>query len=67
MVLLLWVLHVSSPVIVLDDIAYRPDGREVLIHPLRADVVQRLRRSGVSVGPGEVDGHLGKGREGQQT
>lgn len=47
-----------APVVVLDDIADRPDSRQVLIDALRTDVVQRLRRSGIPVGPCEVDGHL---------
>lgn len=65
--LLFRVFHFSyAPVIVLDDIAYRPDGRQVLIDPLRVDVVQRLRRTGISVGPCEVNGHLVKCRERQQ-
>lgn len=56
-----------APVVVLDDVAYRPDSRQVLVDPLGADVVQRLRGPGVSVGPREVDGHLVKGRERQQA
>lgn len=52
-------LHFTrSPVVVLDDVAHGPDRGQVLVDPLRADVVQRLRRSGVSVGPCEVNGHL---------
>lgn len=49
-----------APVVVLDDVADRPDSRQVLIDALRTDVVQRLRRSGIPVGPCEVDGHLVK-------
>lgn len=49
-----------TPVVVLDDIANRPDSGQVLIDALRTDVVQRLRRSGIPVGPCEVDGHLVK-------
>lgn len=46
------------PVIVLDDVAHRPDSSEVLVNTLRADVMQRLRRPGVSVGAREVYSHL---------
>lgn len=49
-----------TPVVVLDDIANRPDSGQVLIDALRTDVVQRLRRSGIPVGACEVDGHLVK-------
>lgn len=47
-----------APVVVLDDVADRPDSRQVLIDALRTDVVQRLRRPGIPVGSCEVDGHL---------
>lgn len=46
------------PVIVLDDIADRPDSREVLVNALRTNVMQRFRRLGIPVGACEVNGHL---------
>lgn len=51
------------PVIVLDDVAHRPNSREVLVDALRTDVMQGLRRPGVPIRAGEVDGHL----EGKNT
>lgn len=49
---------VVPPVIVLDDISHRPDGRQVFIHTLRTDVMQRLGRSGITVRAGKVHGNL---------
>lgn len=45
-------------IVVLNDVAHRPNGREVLVNALRADVMQGLRRSRISVRAGEVDSHL---------
>lgn len=47
-------------VIVLDDIAYGPDSREVFVNALRTNVMQRLRRLGIPVGACEVYSHLPK-------
>lgn len=48
------------PVVVLDDVADRPDSRQVLVDALRTDVMQRRRRSGIAVGAREVNSHLPK-------
>lgn len=45
-------------VIILDHKADRPDCTEVLVHPIRTEVVQRVLRARVSIRAGEVDTHL---------
>lgn len=50
----------NVPVVVLDDVAHRPGSREVLVDALGTDVMQRLRRLGIPVGPREVNSHLQK-------
>lgn len=51
------------PVIVLDDIAHCPDGRQVLIVALRVDVVEGLGGAGVPVRACEVNGNLARVRK----
>lgn len=48
------------PVVVLDDVADRPDSRQVLVDALRTDVMQRCRRSGIAIGAREINSHLPK-------
>lgn len=48
----------SLPVIVLDDVPHSPDGGQVLVVAFRVDVVEGLRRAGIAVRSGEVDGNL---------
>lgn len=50
------------PVVVLDDVPHRPDGRQVLVVAFRVDVVEGLRRAGVAVGASEIDGNLPRQR-----
>lgn len=54
--------RVYLPVVVLDDVAHRPDGCQVFIKAVRVDVVQGLGGLGVSVRAGEVDGNLNHDR-----
>lgn len=46
------------PVIVLDDIAHRPDGCLVFIIAFRVNVMEGARRSGVTIRACEVNGNL---------
>lgn len=46
------------PVIVLDHLANRPDGRQILIYTIRVEIVQRVRWARVSIWASEVNAHL---------
>lgn len=52
------------PVVVLDDVAHRPDGCQVFVVAFGVDVVEGLGRAGVAVGAGEIDGDLMHQRRG---
>lgn len=55
------------PVVVLDDITNCPDGCQVLIVALWADVVEGLRRPRIPVRACEVNGDLDQEDTGQHT
>lgn len=53
----------SLPVIVLDDVTHCPDGFQILIIAFRVDIVEGLRRAGITIRACEVNGNLAPVRE----
>lgn len=47
-----------SRIIILNYQSHRPDGSQILIDTIRADVMQGIWRTGVTIGAGEVHSHL---------
>lgn len=50
----------SLPVVVYDDVTYGPDGLQVFVVAVRADIVKGLRGHGVAVRACKVNGNLGQ-------